>query len=279
MDFAQVSALTPVGAGSYTATLHPHWTIGGRPNGGYLLATIARAAVDVSPHADVLAASAHYLRAPEPGAATVHAEVLRAGRSASQVRAWLAQDGAPCVEVLCTIGTLDPTATPVWSGGVPDPGPTPAPAAGPSPVPHPRDDAVRLPPVNPIGLPVPIMGEVDVRIDRASAGFTVGRPSGRGELWGWLALPGDAAFDPISLLYAVDAFPPATFDIEVTGWVPTLELTAYVRARPAPGPVRILQKANLITDARVDETCWAWDARGRLVAQATQLAGIRLPSR
>ena len=47
-----------------------------------------------------------------------------------------------------------------------------------------------------------------------------------------------------SLLFAVDAFPPATFDVELTGWVPTLELTAYVRALPAPGPVRVLQRAQ-----------------------------------
>ena len=76
----------------------------------------------------------------------------------------------------------------------------------------------------------------------------------------------------------MDAFPPATFEIEPTGWVPTLELTAYVRALPAPGPVRILQKAQLIEGQRVDETCLVWDSRGRLVAQATQLAGIRLGS-
>ena len=39
--------------------------------------------------------------------------------------------------------------------------------------------------------------------------------------------------------FAVDAFPPATFDVEFAGWVPTLELTAYVRALPAAGPVQI----------------------------------------
>ena len=42
--------------------------------------------------------------------------------------------------------------------------------------------------------------------------------------------------DPLSLLFAVDAFPPATFDVVMTGWVPTLNLTAYLRAVPAPGP-------------------------------------------
>src|SRR5438105_4640319 len=46
-------------------------------------------------------------------------------------------------------------------------------------------------------------------------------------------LPGHEQFDPTSLLFAVDAFPPATFDIDFSGWVPTLELTVYVRALPA----------------------------------------------
>jgi len=121
-----------------------------------------------------------------------------------------------------------------------------------------------------------IMEQIEVRLDPDSTGFSVGRPSGRGELRGWLALPGDEAFDPASLLFAVDAFPPATFDIEFSGWVPTLELTAYVRAVPAPGPVRVLHRAQLIDAGRVDESCFVWDKTGRLVAQGTQLAGIRL---
>jgi hypothetical protein len=62
----------------------------------------------------------------------------------------------------------------------------------------------------------------------------------------------------------------------MTGWVPTLELTVYVRALPVPGPVRILQKAQLIDGQRFDEACFVWDSSGRLVAQGTQLAGIRL---
>jgi hypothetical protein len=115
-----------------------------------------------------------------------------------------------------------------------------------------------------------------VRLEPDSMGFTSGRPSGRGELQGWLALPEDEAFDATSLVFAVDAFPPATFDIEFSGWVPTLELTVYVRALPAPGPVRVLQRAHLIDGGRVDESCFVWDTSGRLVAQGTQLAGIRL---
>jgi hypothetical protein len=123
---------------------------------------------------------------------------------------------------------------------------------------------------------VAIMEQIEVRLEPETSGFTTGVPSGRGELRGWLSLPNGESFDPTSLLFAVDAFPPATFDIEFAGWVPTLELTVYVRALPMPGPVRVLQRAQLIDAQRVDESCFIWDHRGRLVAHATQLAGIRL---
>jgi hypothetical protein len=120
------------------------------------------------------------------------------------------------------------------------------------------------------------MDQVAISIEPSTLGFLKESPAGRGELRGFLELPDSEPFDPISLLFAVDAFPPATFDIELAGWVPTLELTAYVRALPAPGPVRILQRAQLIDGRRVDEACFVWDSTDRLVAQATQLAGIRL---
>jgi hypothetical protein len=176
----------------------------------------------------------------------------------------LSQDGKPCIEALVTTSRLEPDTKPHWSDGVPELGTVSFEASR------------RIPAVTPSGLPVAIMDQVDLRIEPDSLGFARGVPSGRGELRGWLALSHDEAFDPISLSYAIDAFPPATFDVEVSGWVPTLELTAYVRALPAPGPVRILHKAHLIDAQRVDEICWVWDCTGRLVAHGTQLAGIRL---
>lgn len=262
--FSAVTALVDHGTGRFTGEVHPGWTIAGRANGGYLLAMLGRAAADVSHHPHPIATSAHYLRPPEPGPVQIEVEVLRAGRSASQLRARLLHDGATCIEALVTTGELDPATKPYWTEGLPEPGTAPF------------AECVRLPAVTPAGFPVPIMEQVEVRLEPGSLGFAGGRPTGRGELHGWLALPHDEDFDPVALLYAVDAFPPATFDIETSGWVPTLELTAYVRAVPAPGPVRVLHKAHLIDAQRVDEACWVWDSTGRLVAQSTQLAGIRL---
>lgn len=217
----------------------------------------------------MLAASAHYLRPPEFGAARAEIETLRAGRSATQLRARLLQGDSSRVEALVTTGKIDATAPPYWDGGVPDPGEMDATG---------RARGIRVPGRTPTGVAVPIMEQVDLRLDPETFGFGAGRPSGRGELRGWLASTDGEQFDTAALLFAVDALPPATFDIELSGWVPTLELTAYVRAVPVPGPLRVLQRAHLIADTRVDESCWVWDSHGRVVAQANQLAGIRLGS-
>jgi hypothetical protein len=168
------------------------------------------------------------------------------------------------VESLITASTVASSAVPYWDGGVPDR------------LVVPYEECTPLLPHLPDGTRVAILEQIEVRLDPTSDGFTRGEPSGRGELRGWLALPGGENFDPESLLFAVDAFPPATFDLEFAGWVPTFELTVYVRALPSPGPVRVLQRAQMIADCRVDEACFVWDSRGRLVAHGTQLAGVRL---
>jgi acyl-coenzyme A thioesterase PaaI-like protein len=264
VTFAEVSRITARADGQFDAVASPEWTVAGRPNGGYLLAMAGRAAVALGGHPHVLAASAHYLRSPGPGPVRIEAEVLRAGRSASQFRARVSQDGTPCVEALITTGELDPAAVPYWDKGGPEPGTVRF------------EDCVQVPARGPGGLPVAIYDQVQVRLEPGSLGFAGGQPSGRGELRGWLSLPDGEPFDPFSLVYAADSYPPATLEIVLSGWVPTVELTVYVRALPAPGPVRVLQRVHLIDGQRADEECVVWDQAGRLVAQARQLAAIRL---
>ncbi|MDQ6937182.1 MAG: thioesterase family protein [Actinomycetota bacterium] len=266
--FAAASAITAIGddgrgTARFAGEVSAAWTILGKPNGGYLLTMLARAAVATGPHPHVLAASAHFLQAPNPGPALITAAVLRPGRRAGQLRVRLEQDGRPRIEALMTTGTLDPSALVDWSSEPPV-----------SVAPFER--CVRLPPRSPDGRPVAIMGQVELRLDPQVMGFATGQPSGRGELRGWLTLLEAAAFGPVDLLYAADAFPPASFEVAATGWVPTLELTVYVRGVPEPGPLRVRQRARLITGDRLDEICDVWDSAGRLVAQGVQLAGIRL---
>ena len=213
----------------------------------------------------MLAVSAHFLRPPAVGAADAAIEVLHEGRTVSTVRASLRQDGQTCVEALVTLGHLDGTSA-VWRGDID------APAVAP------LADCTRVIAVTE-AFEVPLMDQLDLRLDPGSMGWTVGSPTGRGEHVGRLALLDEPGFDPLSLLVAVDAFPPATFDVEVSGWVPTIQLSAYVRARPADGPVVVRHRAQVIAQGRVDESTTVWDRNGAVVAQATQLAGIRLGSR
>ena len=213
----------------------------------------------------MLAVSAHFLRPPATGPAEAEIEVLHEGRSVSTVRAALRQDGQTCVEALVTLGHLDETGAVVARrpraarGGA---------ARGLHPG-HRGDRGVRGPAHGP-ARPPPRPGE---------PGLDGGQADRPRRALGRLALLDEPGFDPLSLLVAVDAFPPATFDVEVSGWVPTIQLSAYVRARPADGPVVVRHRAQVITQGRVDESTTVWDRNGAVVAQATQLAGIRLGSR
>jgi acyl-Coa thioesterase superfamily protein/acyl-CoA thioesterase superfamily protein len=253
----------------HDVTVDGGWAIGDKPNGGYLLATMARAAIATAAtveglvHDHPVTASAHYLSAPAAGPAEVHAEVLRRGRRMTQVRARLVQDGTARVEATFTLGRLAPDAEPWWSDA-------------PPPEMTPEDACARAPSVNPAGMVLPIMERVELRLDTAVTGFTRGQPSGRGEVRGWVRFADGRAPDPLALLLAADALPPATLDLGVIGWVPTLELTVYVRAAPAPGPLIVRHRARLVEEGLFDEAGDVWDSRGRLVAQATQLAAVRL---
>jgi hypothetical protein len=65
--FSAVSAGAELAPGRFSAEIEPEWTIGAKPNGGYLLSMLARAGTSTSVHDHVVAANAHYLHSPDPG--------------------------------------------------------------------------------------------------------------------------------------------------------------------------------------------------------------------
>lgn len=72
---------------------------------------------------------------------------------------------------------------------------------------------------------------------------------------------------------ACDITPPAVWNVlGRKGWVPTVELTAHVRARPASGPLSIEVGTHHVQDGFLEEDALVRDARGRLVVQSRQLA-------
>jgi hypothetical protein len=255
--------------GGYGARIDEEWSIAGKPNGGYLLALCANAALarlreGGEQHPHVIAATGTFLSAAPFGPARLEVAALRRGRGSSVLRSrLLSEDGEPRVEAVITCGHLHEAAEPHHDG-----------------VAHPEvpavEQCVRLP-VDAPGFHVPLMGVLDERLDPASLGWATGSPGGEGELRGHLSFEDGRDFDPLALVMAVDAFPPSTFDLGLTGWVPTMSLSAWVRALPAPGPLVVRTRARLVQDGLVDETCDVWDSRGRLVATGHQLAGVRVP--
>lgn len=264
--FREATALT-VRDGGFEANLDAQWSVGTRLHGGYLLAVLGRAAVETAGegHPHVTAVSGTFIEPPAPGKADVHVRTLRVGRTVAQVQAELSQEGRTRLVALITLGVLD-DADPWWSGE--------------EPVELPDRDSCFLAPTDPPGadFPVPLMDVVEEHLNPAHLAFAFGNPSRRGEIASWQRLADGSEWDPLSLLVALDPVPPVSFDLGAPGWVPTIQLTAYIRRLPAPGPVRVRLRATDVTGDRMDETAHIWDDKGRLVAQATQLAAIRLPS-
>jgi hypothetical protein len=272
ISFDAASAIEATGDDDlFETTVHRLWSVGDKPNGGYLLALLGRAARVAArragaPEWEVVSASITYLRPPALAPATVRTTLLRSGRTAAHVRAVLAQDGDDLVDAVLVLGDLPEEPAVRYDG-------TPA-FHAPEP-----DDCVRLTPKMPTGVYVGILDVLDQRLDPATIPFAASplRAGTPAELRGWTRFADGREPDPLSLLFFADAIPPATLMIGSTGWVPTLQMSAYVRARPAPGWLGIRMTAGLVADGMVDETCVLWDSRGHMVAQSTQLARLRFP--
>ncbi|GII30152.1 thioesterase family protein [Planotetraspora mira] len=246
--------------------LDPQWSVAGKLHGGYLLAVMSRAACDGSAedHPHPSAVSGSFVSAPSPGPAEIRVEPLRTGRSTAQVRARLTQGGAVRVEALITLERLE-EAPSRWSG------------LEPVDLPAERE-CPRTPPEAPGGaFPVPLMEVIEQRLDPGRLGFLSGAPSRRGVIAGWQRLADGSDWDPLSLLVALDPVPSVNFDLDLPGRTPTIQLSAYIRRVPAPGPLRVRTHTADVTNGRMDETTYVWDGKDRLVAQATQLAAIRMP--
>lgn len=254
--------LSPTGSeDEWAVTFDDGWTIGSGVNGGFLLALAGHAAVTAlgdKPHP--VAISAHYLAATHPGAGTVRAEVLRNGGMFGTVRVEIRQEDRPCVVAQVSVGTLGRS------------GDADRVFVSPFQIP-PMEQCVPSSMAPPKFLDqVQMLKQIDLRMHPDHVGWATGEPSGRGELAAWYQLSDGRDQDPVSLLQVVDALMPVTVDLGRFGWAPTLELTAHVRALPAPGPVRVRHRTAALQGGMFDEDCEVWDSAGTLVAQSRQLA-------
>ncbi|MGW3495829.1 thioesterase family protein [Streptomyces sp. NPDC001020] len=268
-EFDRDTAVTLREPGLYDIDLSAGWTIINAVNGGYLLAVLGRALADALPHSDPFTISAHYLTASQPGPAVVRTDVVRTGRTLSTGQASLFQcddEGREVerIRVLASYGELDSLPDDVRTSAKPPTFPPMEHCFGPedAPTPLPGSSA--------------ITERLMLKLDPATLGWVLGSPSGKGEMRAWFGLADGRDADPLSLLLAVDALPPTAFELGLSGWVPTVELTVHVRSRPAPGPLRVSITTRNLAGGFLEEDAEVWDSTDRLVAQSRQLARVRL---
>ena len=269
MSFAAASASTPAPDGGFDAAIAPGWDIGGNANGGYLLALAGRAMAAAAGRPDPVTVTAHYLAPGKPGPVHVDTTVVKEGKRFTAVQATLRSSapealGRPMLALVGSFGDL--------AGGAGEGSPTRVDAAPPD-LP-PVEECVRIAPREGQPFPPPFATKVEAHLHPADAGFATGdAPSGELRVRGWFRFPGDEPIDTIGLLVVVDAFPPTTFNARLpVAWTPTVELTAHVRARPAPGWLRCAFSTRFVTGGFLEADGEVWDATGALVAQSRQLA-------
>lgn len=257
----------PDETGVYDGHLDPGWQVGAGINGGLLLAVAGNAlshGFSADGHPDPLSISAYYLSAARSGPAGLRTETVRRGRTMStgSVSMFQEEDGRPVerLRALATYGDLDLLPPDVHTTATPPDLP-------------PLEECVGTD-LAPDGFKnsAPLLDRFDLRFDPSCVGWAVGEPSGRGLIQGWLRLADGREPDPLMLLFAVDALPPVTFDLGLPGWAPTLELTAHIRCKPAPGWLQVVHSTRNFAGGFLEEDAEVWDSAGRLVAQSRQLA-------
>ena len=226
--------------------------------------TIALAAIrEEVPHPDPFTVTAHYFTPTTHAPVDIEVEVIRSGRAHSSAMARLLQDGRERARILANSGDHNASRGPTVVQAQPPPMPPPQECLDPAPQgPMPN------------GLVAAIRDRIEWRVAPGTAGWMQGQRSGRAEIGGWLRFADGRPVDTHSLPLVCDAMPPAVFDVSGGGWVPTLELTVHVRARPAPGWMRCWFRTRFLVDGYLEEDGEVWDEQGRLVALSRQLARL-----
>jgi acyl-coenzyme A thioesterase PaaI-like protein len=258
--FRDAIGLTALGDGRFVAELGTRFTVGPKAHGGLLMVLLARAGlarVDAeAPGAapDPLAVAADYLRAPDPGQVELHTELLKLGRTVSVVAVRMRQDGRLVLSATVTAGRLPDNGV-RWSD-LPEMPAEPTPDAI-----DPREQGVAL----------GVASACELRYDPPTFAFARGE-QGPPLLRGW-ARPRGEPTDVLFALLAGDIMAPTVFNLGGRiGWAPTVQLTALLRERPAPGWLRIEARTRAVAGDWFDEDVTVVDAAGRLVCQARQLA-------
>jgi acyl-CoA thioesterase len=267
--FDEDTALSPAAAEDgvtrrFTARISHRWDTVGPPNGGFLLALAGRALTEAVPFPDPVTLTGHFLRPARHTPVELDVETVRVGKTHATAMGRLTQDGKEILRTLGTFADLSRRGGPNQTGARP-------PALPPPEECRPVED-LRFSAWDDLPGRLPALyRSIDIRLgatDRREAGEIA-------RLEGWMRFTDGREPDVAALLLLADVFPPAVLDVADAAWVPTVELTVHVRARPAPGWIAASFRTKFLSDGYFEEDGELWDSTGRLVALSRQLAVTR----
>ncbi len=257
--FDQDILLSPTAENAYTTTVAANWSINGTPDGGYLMALMARAALEHSDKRALSILTANFILRSEPGAAELMLENMGASRRFDRWQVKLLQEGQEKVRSMVTL--VNPQVDQAGS----------------------RYES-EMPTVASTGRCIKfgemsgytLFDHMDVLLDPGCAEWITGRLDKKSELRGWIKFKDDRPFDPPALLLIADAFPPPIFVSQgMVAWVPTLEMTVNIRNRPKTRWLKCVFRSRYLNGGMVEEDGEIWDETGELVAISRQVAQYR----
>ena len=244
----------------FDGTISDNWSINGTPNGGYLMAILARAMTAQTQKRSTPILTANYLSRCTPGPARVVVEKLTESAQFSRFRASLVQAEEERITAMGTFSNGNGTAAVTrYEKGPPELLPADACTAIPE-------------------LPgYTVYRHLDLRLDLACTGWmTGGRLSERSEQKGWARFKDRHPTNQEALFLLADAFPPAVLASQgLTAWVPTLEFSVNIRNLPATTWLKCVFRTRFINHGLVEEDGEIWDEDGGLVAISRQIAQFK----
>jgi acyl-CoA thioesterase len=254
------AALALSGSGPvFGAVLDGQWDGPGSTNGGFLMSLVTRAIGETVAFPDPIAVSGFYLRPGSPGQVEISTEVFRSGKSTAFGQASLSRGGKELLRATAAFSDLEAAAVrggPPYTGGQPPEQP-------------PAEQCLDLP--RSMFPPITLADRIEYRAAELPFWAAGGSPSGSPVYEGWMRFADGREPDLLSLPMFADAVAPAVLEVGV-GAMTTVELTVYLRGRPAPGWLAFRTQTRYLADGYLEEDAELWDSAGRLVAQSRQLA-------
>jgi acyl-CoA thioesterase len=239
----------------------PDWSINGTPNGGYLMAIISNALLQLTENRSTPIVTANFVSRCLPGEAFIEVEKIAQSSQFERFEARLTQGGEERIRALATFAAeKDDAVENRYEASIPDI--------------HRIEECFPVPEIPNYTL----YSQMDLRMDPDCTGWVSGNLSEKSELKGWIRFKDEHRFDILSVLLIADSFPPAVLASHgMVAWVPTLEFSVNIRNIPQTGWLKAVFRTRFMNRGIFEEDGEVWDENGELVAISRQIAQFRKP--